>query len=71
MKILDRIWFTQMGNPKPIGIIVTQDKITGEKKAWIGLGYGQVQSRDEKYIAQTGASLTKATLTELTKWLED
>lgn len=72
MKIINSIWFTQMGREYLlIGIVVGRDEITKQKKLYIGVSCGLDQKADEKYIAETGAKLTKGMLAELTKWLED
>lgn len=62
-KIKDSTWFTEMGSHIPIGIVATEDEITGETKLYIGTGvcpgpgYGETQKLDEEKIASTGAKL--------------
>lgn len=53
MKILDSIWFTQMGGTL-IGIVKTQNEV-GEIKYYIGSCLGDCQETDEKHIAERGA----------------
>lgn len=62
MKILDTIWFTEMGSLRPIGIVIGEDEITGERKAYIGVGNGESEERDSKSIAGTGAKFHLETL---------
>ncbi len=71
MKILYRTWFSPMGNPGIIGLVVVENEITRERKAYIGQASGYDQVADEEYISKTGAKFTKAILAELTKQLED
>lgn len=71
MKIINTMWFTPWGSYDIIGIVIGLDEQTGEKKAYIGFGNRLNQELDAKHIAKTGAKLTKETLAELTKWLED
>lgn len=59
-KIKDSTWFTEMGNRSGcIGIVTTEDQITGETKFYIGTGDGSTapgsQERDEIKIAEYGA----------------
>jgi hypothetical protein len=49
-KILGSIWFTPHG--KSIGIVVITDGF--ENKAYIGIGSGFDQKKDEQYIAAHG-----------------
>ena len=50
-KIVESFWFTGI---TVIGIVVIEDDI-GKRKAYIGLGYGDDQKRDERIIAERGA----------------
>lgn len=54
MKILNKIWFTEMGSVNPIGIVIIQNEI-GEEKAYIGTGSGHNEEDDAKKIAEQGA----------------
>lgn len=54
MKIIDSIWFSSFTHPT-IGIVFGQDEITGERKAYIGIGGGVDEARDDEHIAKTGA----------------
>jgi hypothetical protein len=53
MKVLDSVWFTQMGGTL-IGIIKTENEI-GEIKYYIGSVLGDDIKADEEYIASRGA----------------
>lgn len=55
MKIFNAIWFTEMGSLRPIGIVIGEDEMTGERRAYIGVGNGEDEERDSKSIAGTGA----------------
>jgi hypothetical protein len=54
MEILKSIWFNEMGNMAPIGVVIIKNDI-GEERAYIGTGWGQGISEDEKKIAERGA----------------
>jgi hypothetical protein len=69
MKIQDAIWFTEMGTPRPIGIIYGEDEVTGEKKAYIGTGHGFNEHADTQHIAKYGAKLTLETVKQLLGYL--
>jgi hypothetical protein len=58
MKILNATWYTEMGEPKSIGIVIAE--VEGEEKAYIGrsrsinnLQYGELE--DAQWIAQFGS----------------
>lgn len=53
MKILDSVWFTQMGGTL-IGIVKVQNEV-GEIKYYIGSCFGDSPKEDEKHIAERGA----------------
>jgi len=55
MKILNSVWFSQMRPPSTIGIVVGEDAVTSEKKAYIGTGFGVDEDRDRKMIAEYGS----------------
>jgi len=56
MKIIDDIWFTSfMAN---IGIVIGEDEVTGERKAYIGVGDGFHLEVDRQMIATHGAKLS-------------
>lgn len=55
MKILDAIWFSQMGNSAQIGIVIGEDQITKEIKSYIGTSNIGNEDKDRQFIAATGA----------------
>ena len=69
-KILDVIWFTEMGSKEPIGIVIGEDTYTKEKKAYIGKGFGQDEKEDIEVISKQGAKVTIATLEYILKLLK-
>lgn len=54
MNIQDAIWFTELGG-QCIGIVIGQDEVTGERKAYIGTGYGEDEGLDARFICANGA----------------
>jgi len=55
MKIKDSYWFTQLGNPKIIGVVYTEDEFSSDRY-YIGEASGNDTKNDEIYIAETGAN---------------
>ena len=53
MKILDSIWFTQMGG-SIIGVVAVETEYDG-LCFYIGNGAGHDKDRDARYIAERGA----------------
>ena len=47
MKQLDTIWFSGL---ETIGIVIGEDEITGERKAYIGTGKGYSEEADIQHI---------------------
>ena len=64
MEIFDSTWFT-MPNGTAIGIVLGEDKLTHRKKAYMGLGRGQSQEDDEKWILEHGYPVMKGVLLEI------
>ena len=60
MKILSTHWFTPMGGSL-IGIVTTEDEITGDRQAYIGTADGDEEDIDADHIARTGAKFYMAT----------
>ena len=57
MKVIGVIWLTGMyGN---VGIVLGEDAITGERKAYIGVHKGRDEKSDSEMIAAGGAKLTE------------
>ncbi len=65
MKILETIWFTGMYGF--VGIVLGEDNITGERKAYIGVHNGVDEDSDRALIANGGAHLTKEIAAQLLK----
>ena len=60
MKILNAIWFTEIGSIKPIGIVICEDEHIGKKQAYIGTGFGNDEEADSAKIAARNAKLIAA-----------
>jgi hypothetical protein len=60
-KIVENLWFTELGSPRPIGIIVVENEV-GDRKAYIGTGMGGDEGLDSQRVAGNGAKLSKSTL---------
>ena len=55
-KVVNSIWFSQMGNTRPIGIVkVEGDEYEKQPLFYIGNADGYDKSNDEKFISETGA----------------
>lgn len=63
MKITETLWFT--GANSLVGIVLGEDGITGERKAYIGAHYGRDEASDSKLIAEYGARITPAQVDRL------
>lgn len=59
MKIIDTIWFTGMYGF--CGIVLGEDVITGERKAYLGVHRGRDEASDQAMIAEGGSKLTRET----------
>jgi len=55
MKIKESIWYSEANSISPIGIILTEDNVTGAEKAFIGTGRGFDEGEDVEKIIQFGA----------------
>jgi hypothetical protein len=40
MKITESIWFISLGLIGCVGIVMGEDEATGQRKAFVGVGYG-------------------------------
>ena len=58
MKIIDDIWFANFQGMNTIGIVIGEDEVTGERKAYIGFGLSVSRQDDMQTIAANGAKLT-------------
>lgn len=59
MKIIETIWFTGMYGF--CGIVLGEDVITGERKAYLGVHHGVEEESDRRLIAKGGAKFTRET----------
>lgn len=64
MKIIDKIWFTEMGSTEPIGIVIIETEV-GERKAYVGKGLGINEEEDAKFIAKRGAKFGECALSQI------
>lgn len=55
MKILNAIWFSELGSARPIGIVLGFNEATKEYTAYIGTSNGVSEELDAKHIAMHGA----------------
>jgi hypothetical protein len=55
MKIIASYWFTGFMSSFPIGIVLAEDEITGELKAYIGEGQGRSEENDACNILEYGS----------------
>ncbi len=67
MKIADTIWLTGMYGS--IGIVLGEDAITGERKAYIGVHYGRDEDEDREMVARGGSKLLLATVERIAFYL--
>ncbi len=69
MKTIGKYWFTNLTGV--IGIVVVIDEITGEKKAYIGMGGCKRRRYDEEVIKDYGSPIfpiqLQEVITKLTK----
>jgi len=63
LNITHDFWFSGMAGL--VGIVVGEDEITGEIKAYIGVAPGIDQVADAKFVNQGGTKLSLSTLDEI------
>ena len=56
--VINSYWFTQLGNPRTIGIVHIVDEFDGDL-FYIGNADGIDEMDDEQYIVDTGAKFPK------------
>jgi hypothetical protein len=74
MKVIDHLWFSSIFFSlgfETIGIVIGEDEITGERKAYIGLGTGHSEEEDIKAVTQLGAKLTPQAAAHIAKLLNE
>jgi hypothetical protein len=69
MKITNTAWYNT-NQSHMIGIVMGLDEVTGEPKAYIGLGDGVDEQADINHIASNGAKLTKEMVKNISKHFE-
>jgi len=69
MKIICSIWFTGFGIFGCIGIVLGEDEITGQRKAYIGNGLNLGELLDEQRIVATGSKLPVDMVERIAAWL--
>ena len=52
MKVIDKLWFTNRDGV--IGIVVIEEDVTGDRKAYIGIGEGKSEFTDTEAIVNWG-----------------
>ncbi len=60
MRVVDSLWFTN--NRGTIGIVIIQEDVTGERKAYIGIGDGHNEKADTQSIVDWGNPLSISVL---------
>lgn len=71
MKITDSIWFTPLASIGQIGIVIGEDETTGQRKAYIGVGHGVSDERDEQLVAQYGSKFPAVLARRISTWLNE
>jgi hypothetical protein len=71
MKITNSIWFSPLGLIGQIGIVLGEDEATGQRKAYIGIGYGVSDTRDEQLVAQYGSKFPAEMAERIAAWLKE
>lgn len=68
MKVIEKLWFTN--NQGSIGIIVIEEDVTGDRKAYIGIGSGSDEGVDAEAILAWGNKFPLDTVLRLKHLLE-
>jgi len=68
MKIIETLWFTGMYGF--CGIVLGEDVITGERKAYLGVHRGVDEESDQRLIAEGGAQFNRDTAARILKFLD-
>lgn len=63
MKTLRDYWFTTMNGT--IGVVIGEDKLTGERKGYIGMAGGHNQQADIEVILEYGSPISIPILQEI------
>ncbi len=67
MKVVDSLWFTN--NKGTVGIVTIEEDVTGDRKAYIGIGDGHNQEADTQSIVDWGNPLSISALGRITSQL--
>ena len=67
MKVLETLWFTNTQGC--IGIVVGEEDVTGDKKAYIGIGNGASEKEDTEAILAWGTKFSLDTAQRLVSYL--
>lgn len=74
MKIIDSFWFTNPTTSTPeygtVGIVVVEDDITGDRKAYVGTARGASEKADGTYICEWGTTFSPERVEELLRLLK-
>ena len=65
MTIISVQWFSEMGNPNPIGIVLAEYNDTKVRKAFIGTASGLDENQDALYILERGAKFYQSQVQKL------
>ena len=68
MKVINTIWFTGMYGF--CGIVLGEDSISGERKAYLGVHAGQSEAADQQIIADGGAKLPRGIVVRILNHLD-
>jgi hypothetical protein len=68
-KVLDTIWITGWGIPGCIGIVIAENE-AGERKAYVGNGWGFNEEMDTQLVVEKGGKLTLEMARHIVQLLE-
>ena len=63
MKVIRSLWFSHLAGT--IGIVIGEDDLTKERKAFIGLVAGNNEEMDSAWVLDRGSHLSRGTLQEI------
>ncbi len=69
MKTIDAIWFTTVGGT--VGIVVGEDEVTRNRKAYIGVVSGLCEEVDTEHIRQFGSPVSLSIMRKIVKLMEE
>lgn len=71
MKNVQSFWFNSMGLIGCVGIVLGEDEVTGQRKAYIGVGLGINELFDERIVAESGAKFPAEMAERIAIWLNE